>query len=72
MRIKITVEKIPEDRFDENDNDKIMIDTSGERDIYEWINTFKLILYFLTFPYKTVEEAFGEEEDENGKAEKDT
>ena len=62
MRIKITIEKIPEDRFDENDNDKIMIDTSGEKDIYEWMNTFKLILYFLTFPYKTIEEAFGDTE----------
>ena len=70
MRIKITIQKIPEDRFDENDNDVLVLDTSGEKDIYEWINTFKLILYFLTFPYKTVEEAFREnEEDENEKTE---
>ena len=72
MRIKITIQKIPEDRFDENDNDVLVLDTSGEKDIYEWINTFKLILYFLTFPYKTVEEVFGEnEEDENERTEED-
>ena len=72
MRIKITVEKIPEDRFDENDNDVLVLDTSGEKDIYEWINTFKLILYFLTFPWETIEEAFKEDEEkDNGKTEED-
>ena len=72
MRIKITVQKIPEDRFDENDNDVLVLDTSGEKDIYEWMNTFKFILYFLTFSYKTVEEAFGEnEEDNNERTEED-
>ena len=62
MRIKITVEKIPEDRLDDQDDGKLALDLSGERDIYAWVATFKLILYFLTFSEDSVKEIFKDEE----------
>ena len=62
MRIKITVEKIPEDRFDKQDNDKMTLDISNEKDIFDFIPVLKLILIFISFPETTINAIFREDE----------
>ncbi|MCD6426833.1 MAG: hypothetical protein J7L03_01835 [Caldisericaceae bacterium] len=62
MRIKITVEKIPEDRFDKQGNDKMTLDISNEKDIFDFIPVLKLILIFISFPETTINAIFREDE----------
>ena len=62
MRIKITVEKIPEDRFDKQDNDKMTLDISNEKDISDFIPVLKLILAFISFPETMINAVFREDE----------
>ncbi len=55
MRIKITVEKIPEDGMDSSD-DKMVYETCAEKGIDEWNEFFIVFLTFLGFALETIKE----------------
>jgi len=64
MRIRITVKKIPEDELDPPDDGELTLEFSGEKDIYEYKEIFRIILRFISFSDDVIDEIFKKKEED--------